>query len=140
MLIILEANGRHVLTDSWTSLGVVGGLCLVLLTGWRPFDPLFAIMVSDLCKGCAECVFECPWEALEMAQDFPGFAPSAIAAIEDHDWPGNVRELRNFAQRLAHRSMLEAPDEPVRFDPAALDPFASPWRPGAGKPAATVAA
>ena len=27
--------------------------------------------------------------------------------------------------------MLEAPDEPVRFDPAALDPFASPWRPGA---------
>lgn len=44
--IILEANGKHVLTDSWTSLGVVGGLCLVLLTGWRPFDPLFAIMVS----------------------------------------------------------------------------------------------
>lgn len=44
--IILEANGKHVLTDSWTSLGVVGGLCLVLLTGWKPFDPLFAIMVS----------------------------------------------------------------------------------------------
>jgi psp operon transcriptional activator len=69
--------------------------------------------------------------AVEMAQDFPGFAPSAIAAIEAHDWPGNVRELRNFAQRLAHRSMLAAPDEPVRFDPAALDPFDSPWRPGA---------
>ena len=51
--------------------------------------------------------------AIEMAQDFPGFAPSAIAAIEGHDWPGNVRELRNFAQRLAHRSMLAAPDEPV---------------------------
>tara|TARA_R110002020_G_scaffold399971_1_gene609855 strand:- start:86842 stop:87888 length:1047 start_codon:yes stop_codon:yes gene_type:complete len=68
--------------------------------------------------------------AIEMAQDFPGFAPSAVAAIENHDWPGNVRELRNFAQRLAHRSMLEAPEEPVRFDPAALDPFASPWRPG----------
>ena len=25
---------------------------------------LFAIMVSDLCKGCAECVMECPYEAL----------------------------------------------------------------------------
>ncbi|MCI4644866.1 MAG: phage shock protein operon transcriptional activator [Hyphomonadaceae bacterium] len=69
--------------------------------------------------------------AVEMGQDFPGFAPSAIAAIETHDWPGNVRELRNFAQRLAHRAMVEAPDEPVRFDPRALDPFASPWRPGA---------
>ena len=32
---------------------------------------LFAIMVSDLCKGCAECVLECPWEALEMAQETP---------------------------------------------------------------------
>jgi pyruvate-ferredoxin/flavodoxin oxidoreductase len=30
---------------------------------------LFAIMVSDLCKGCAECVFECPYEALEMADE-----------------------------------------------------------------------
>ncbi len=44
--IILEANGRHVLTDSWTSLGVVGGLCLVMLTGWLPFDPILAIAVA----------------------------------------------------------------------------------------------
>lgn len=44
--LILEANGKHVLTDSWTSFGVVGGLGLVLLTGWKPFDPLFAIAVA----------------------------------------------------------------------------------------------
>ena len=44
--LILEANGRHVLTDSWTSFGVVGGLCLVMLTGWKPFDPLFAMAVA----------------------------------------------------------------------------------------------
>ena len=67
--------------------------------------------------------------AVELAQDFPGFAPSAIEAIEAHDWPGNVRELRNFAERLAHRALISAPREPVQFDPAALDPFASPWRP-----------
>jgi psp operon transcriptional activator len=67
--------------------------------------------------------------AVELAQDFPGFAPSAIAAIETHGWPGNVRELRNFAERLAHRALITAPDDPVQFDPAALDPFASPWRP-----------
>lgn len=69
--------------------------------------------------------------AVEMGQDFPGFAPSAIAAIETHDWPGNVRELRNFAQRLTHRALTLAPEEPVRFEPDALDPFSSPWRPGA---------
>lgn len=44
--LILEANGRHVLTDSWTSAGVVVGLCLVLWTGWKPFDPLCAIAVA----------------------------------------------------------------------------------------------
>jgi cation diffusion facilitator family transporter len=44
--LILEANGKHVLTDSWTSFGVVAGLCLVLLTHWKPFDPLVAIAVA----------------------------------------------------------------------------------------------
>jgi cation diffusion facilitator family transporter len=44
--LILEANGKHVLTDSWTSFGIVGGLGLVLLTHWKPFDPLVAIAVA----------------------------------------------------------------------------------------------
>lgn len=44
--LILEADGKHVLTDSWTSFGVVGGLILVMATGWKPFDPLIAIAVA----------------------------------------------------------------------------------------------
>ena len=44
--IILVANGKHVLTDSWTSFGVVGGLLLVMFTGWLPFDPILAIFVA----------------------------------------------------------------------------------------------
>jgi len=44
--IILVANGHHVLTDAWTSLGVVAGLLLTLATGWLPFDPLIAIAVA----------------------------------------------------------------------------------------------
>jgi cation diffusion facilitator family transporter len=44
--LILVANGKHVLTDSWTSFGVVAGLGLVLLTGWLPFDPIIAIVVA----------------------------------------------------------------------------------------------
>src|SRR5262245_16453566 len=43
--LILEANGRHVLTDSWTSLGVVAGLVAAIFTGWLPFDPIVAILV-----------------------------------------------------------------------------------------------
>jgi cation diffusion facilitator family transporter len=44
--LILEANGKHVLTDVWTSVGVIVGLCLVITTGWKPFDPICAILVA----------------------------------------------------------------------------------------------
>lgn len=44
--LILEADGKHVLTDSYTSFGVVAGLGLVMLTGWKPFDPLVAIAIA----------------------------------------------------------------------------------------------
>jgi cation diffusion facilitator family transporter len=43
---ILEADGKHVLTDCYTSFGVVAGLGLVMLTGWKPFDPLVAIAIA----------------------------------------------------------------------------------------------
>jgi cation diffusion facilitator family transporter len=44
--LILEANGKHVVTDSLTSFGVVAGLGLVMMTHWKPFDPLVAIVVA----------------------------------------------------------------------------------------------
>jgi cation diffusion facilitator family transporter len=44
--LILVADGKHVLTDCFTSFGVVAGLGLVMLTGWKPFDPLIAIAVA----------------------------------------------------------------------------------------------
>jgi two-component system, NtrC family, response regulator len=37
--------------------------------------------------------------ATEYARPVRGFAPSAAAAIRDHDWPGNVRELENRVKR-----------------------------------------
>ena len=44
--LILVANGKHVLTDCWTSVGVVGGLVLVMVTGWKPLDPICALAVA----------------------------------------------------------------------------------------------
>jgi cation diffusion facilitator family transporter len=44
--IILEANGYHVLTDCWTSLGVLIALGLVQFTGWLYWDPIFAIAAA----------------------------------------------------------------------------------------------
>ncbi len=44
--LILEANGKHVLTDCWTSLAVLVGLALVLITKWLPFDPICGIIMA----------------------------------------------------------------------------------------------
>jgi cation diffusion facilitator family transporter len=44
--LILEADGKHVLTDSWTSAGVVAGLVLVMWTGWKPWDAICALAVA----------------------------------------------------------------------------------------------
>lgn len=44
--LVLVANGKHVLTDSVTSLGVMVALGLVWVTGWKPFDPLLAIGIG----------------------------------------------------------------------------------------------
>jgi len=42
----IEADGQHVLTDVWTSAGVVVGLVAVRLTGWQAIDPLVAIALG----------------------------------------------------------------------------------------------
>lgn len=42
----LVADGKHVLTDSYTSFGVVAGLLIVRFTGIELFDPIVAIIVA----------------------------------------------------------------------------------------------
>lgn len=44
--ITLVADGKHLLTDVWTSVGVVVGVGLVAVTGWLPLDSLVAIAVA----------------------------------------------------------------------------------------------
>jgi cation diffusion facilitator family transporter len=44
--ITLEASGRHLMTDVWTSVGVLGAVAGVAWTGWQWLDPLAALVVS----------------------------------------------------------------------------------------------
>ena len=44
--LVLEADGHHLMTDVWTSVGVVIGVGLVNLTGWLILDPIVAILVA----------------------------------------------------------------------------------------------
>ncbi len=44
--ITLEADAHHLMTDVWTSIGVLAGVGLVALSGWLILDPLIALAVA----------------------------------------------------------------------------------------------
>jgi cation diffusion facilitator family transporter len=44
--ITLEADAKHLMTDVWTSVGVIGAVGAVALTGWQMLDPLIALVVA----------------------------------------------------------------------------------------------
>ncbi|TKD50886.1 phage shock protein operon transcriptional activator [Sphingomonas baiyangensis] len=72
--------------------------------------------------------------------DWPGFGRHAIDQLQHHRWPGNVRELRNAVERAVYRWERDGPIDAIQ-----VDPFDSPWRPGAApaaraEPTATAAA
>lgn len=44
--VALEANARHLMTDVWTSAGVIVSLVLIAATGLYVFDPIIALLVA----------------------------------------------------------------------------------------------
>lgn len=44
--LLLEADGKHLMTDVWTSVGVIVAIGLVYWTGWMILDPIIAIIVA----------------------------------------------------------------------------------------------
>jgi cation diffusion facilitator family transporter len=71
--IVLEADGRHLMTDVWTSVGVIAGVVLVAATGWLILDPLIALAVA------AHIV----WTGfMLMRRSFAGLLDAAIPASE----------------------------------------------------------
>jgi cation diffusion facilitator family transporter len=74
--ITLEADGKHLLTDVWTSAGVVVGVGAVALTGWQPLDPIVALAVA------ANIVFTA-WRILQ--QSVSGLMDTALPADDERD-------------------------------------------------------
>lgn len=44
--ITLEADAHHLMTDVWTTVGIIAGIFLVKVTHWQVLDPVMAIMVA----------------------------------------------------------------------------------------------
>jgi len=78
--IALEADGQHLMTDVWTSVGVIAGVALVFATGWLRLDPLVALAVA----------VHIIWTGLRlMRRSWKGLLDAAIS-IED---TGEVTKL-----------------------------------------------
>ncbi len=56
--IALEADGHHLMTDVWTSVGVLAGVALVFVTGWQILDPIIALAVAAHISWAGFAVFK----------------------------------------------------------------------------------
>lgn len=93
--VVLEADGAHLMTDVWTSVGVVAGLIGVLLTGWLWLDALIAILVAlhILSEG---------WRL--MAGAFDGLMDKALAEDEVNRIEAILASYA--AQHVSYRKLL----------------------------------
>ena len=89
----LVAGGQHVMTDVWTSGGVLVGFALVPLTGWLRFDPAIAALVAvnilwtgyAMLRDAAGGLMDKAAEPGLLAQIRTAIATQATGAIEAHD-------------------------------------------------------
>ncbi len=76
--IALEADARHLVTDVWTSAGVLVGLVAVHFTGWLWLDPLLAIGVAlNIVREGVRLVWRSSQGLMDEALD-----PDALAALQ----------------------------------------------------------
>jgi cation diffusion facilitator family transporter len=71
--ITLEADAHHLLTDVWTTAGVIAAVAVVHFTGWLLLDPLIAIAV-------AVQILWTGWSLIRRS--FDGLMDRAIPAVE----------------------------------------------------------
>ena len=93
----IVADGKHVLTDSYTSLGVAVGLGLVMLTGNRLIDPIVALLIAGNIAVTAFRLMRESVRGLMDEQDLP-FLTTVLNAFLARRKPGwiDVHRLRSW--------------------------------------------
>jgi cation diffusion facilitator family transporter len=88
--IVLEADGRHLLTDVWTSVAVVTGLVIVWTTGVVVLDPVIAIVVGGNIVFTGLRLIRRSFDGL-MDHALPADEQAALRqAIREHTPPGTA--------------------------------------------------
>ena len=93
--IALEGDARHLMTDVWTSAGVVVGVGLVAFTGWNWLDPVVAVGVAlNILREGASLV----WKSSQ------GLMDNAVEADVMADIEKTLREFEHHTIRFDHIS------------------------------------
>jgi cation diffusion facilitator family transporter len=93
--IALEADAKHLVTDVWTSAGVIVGIALVFFTGWLWLDPLVAMAVAaNILKEGVHLI----WRSSQGLMD-EAVEPEVMATIQHTltgfaSQPGDVHSIR----------------------------------------------
>jgi len=99
--IILEANGRHVLTDMWTSVAVVGGVAVVWLTGVVWLDPVVAMAAALHILWSAVGLMRRAYDGLLDRAD-PGVTDQVLACLTRARDEGRIRGFHQVRQRITN--------------------------------------
>ena len=108
--ITLEADGRHLMTDVWTSVGVLIGVGLVMMTGWSLLDPLVAIAVAlnilwtgvRLLREAADGLMDSAWHATELRKLDEVLGEFGTGNVRFHE----IRTRRAAAHRFVSFHLL----------------------------------
>jgi cation diffusion facilitator family transporter len=130
--ITLEANAHHLLTDVWTSSGVLAGVGLVALTGWARLDPIVALVVAAnivwtggrILHTSALGLMDTALPAAELAAVRAAIDPHLVEGVEYHALRTRQSGARRFVslhvlvpgQWTVHRGheLLEAIEAGIR--------------------------
>ncbi len=88
--IALEADGHHLMTDVWTSAGVIVGIGAVAATGWRWLDPVVALGVAAQIVWMGVRLVRRSWLGL-LDTALPGPERAALQAVLDRHGADGVR-------------------------------------------------
>lgn len=88
--LVLEADGKHILTDCLTSLGVIIALILTRITHWMPFDPIIALLVA----------LNILWTGTKLVRN-------SIGGLMDKTNPQTDKKIRAILQRQVDKYQIE---------------------------------
>lgn len=101
----LEAEAQHLMTDVWTSAGVIAGVALVGWTGWQRLDPLIALaLAGHICLTGFRLLRRSIGGLMDVA--LPREERERVRAILDRHCPAGVEYHALRTRQAGHRRFI----------------------------------